>query len=92
VTDFLIFGKGNPARSKKFRFSGSKKSTVWHRAFSAFFGFAPASAFDAVSINALGEAAYASPALSEGQIFLRSNGHLWCVGERRRGDGIVKIR
>jgi outer membrane protein assembly factor BamB len=54
----------------------------------------PAEKFAVVSVNSLGEGTYASPALSEGQIFLRSNGHLWCVGERRRGEGagIVKVR
>jgi outer membrane protein assembly factor BamB len=43
----------------------------------------PADQFAVVSTNALGENSYASPALSEGQIFLRSEKHLWCIGTRR---------
>jgi outer membrane protein assembly factor BamB len=38
--------------------------------------------FEEVGQNALGENAYASPALSNGQIFVRTSGHLWCVGKR----------
>lgn len=37
--------------------------------------------FDVVSRNLLGEKCYASAAVSEGQIFLRTSGHLWCVGK-----------
>jgi outer membrane protein assembly factor BamB len=52
----------------------------------------PSEKFAVVAVNTLGEGVYASPALSEGQIFLRSNGHLWCVGERRQGEKIVTNR
>jgi outer membrane protein assembly factor BamB len=37
--------------------------------------------FDVVSENPLGEPAYASPAISRGQIFIRTSGHLWCIGK-----------
>lgn len=35
-----------------------------------------------VASNALGEPAYASPALSDGQIFLRGDKHLFCIAPR----------
>jgi outer membrane protein assembly factor BamB len=38
--------------------------------------------YELVARNELGEKTYASPALSEGQIFLRSFQHLFCVGQR----------
>ena len=36
--------------------------------------------FEVVSSNALGEACRASPAFSRGRIYLRTTGHLWCIG------------
>jgi outer membrane protein assembly factor BamB len=36
--------------------------------------------FDLVARNVLGEECYASPAVSRGQIFVRSLHHLWCIG------------
>jgi hypothetical protein len=33
-----------------------------------------------VARNALGEETYASPAISEGQLFLRGTNHLYCIG------------
>ncbi len=41
----------------------------------------PAQKFELVSKNVLGESTYSSPAISDGQIFLRSERHLWCIGE-----------
>ena len=38
--------------------------------------------FELVSQNSLGEAAFASPAISRGQIFIRTTGHLWCIGKK----------
>ena len=38
--------------------------------------------FEVVSQNALGESCYASPAISGGQIFLRTSEHLWCIGKQ----------
>jgi outer membrane protein assembly factor BamB len=35
---------------------------------------------EVVARNALGEETYASPAISEGQIFLRGTNHLYCIG------------
>jgi outer membrane protein assembly factor BamB len=37
--------------------------------------------YELIAENALGEAAYASPAVSRGQIFVRTVGHLWCIGK-----------
>jgi outer membrane protein assembly factor BamB len=37
--------------------------------------------YELVSENSLGEAAYASPAVSRGQLFIRTVGHLWCIGK-----------
>lgn len=39
--------------------------------------------FEVVSRNALGEECYASPAISGGQIFIRSAQSLYCIGGRR---------
>lgn len=41
----------------------------------------PGEEFEVVAENALGEECYASPAVSRGQIFIRSEHHLWCVGK-----------
>ncbi len=40
-------------------------------------------AFEVVARNELGEKTYASPAISEGQMFLRSFRNLYCVGQPR---------
>ena len=40
--------------------------------------------FERVSQNAVGEKCFASPALSEGQIFLRGEKHLFCIGYKQR--------
>ncbi len=45
----------------------------------------PGKQFDVVATNPLGENCYASPAISRGQIFLRSESHLFCIGPRK-GD------
>lgn len=42
----------------------------------------PADNFAVLALNAIGEPTYASPALSDGQIFLRSDKHLWCIREK----------
>jgi outer membrane protein assembly factor BamB len=39
-------------------------------------------AFDVVSRNPLGEECYASPAVSQGQIFVRTLHHLYCIGKK----------
>ena len=36
--------------------------------------------FELVSNNPLGEPAFASPAVSRGEIFIRTTKHLWCIG------------
>jgi outer membrane protein assembly factor BamB len=36
--------------------------------------------FELVSQNPLGEACYSSPAAAHGQIFVRTQNHLWCIG------------
>lgn len=43
--------------------------------------------FEMISQNALGESCYASPAVSGGQIFLRTSEHLWCIGKKRGVSG-----
>jgi outer membrane protein assembly factor BamB len=39
--------------------------------------------FEVLAENDLGEYSLSSPAVSEGQIFLRTSGHLYCIGKRR---------
>ncbi len=43
----------------------------------------PGDKLDVVAVNELGEHTYASPAISDGQIFLRGEKHLYCIGEKR---------
>ncbi|HVU86642.1 MAG TPA: PQQ-binding-like beta-propeller repeat protein [Pirellulales bacterium] len=43
----------------------------------------PGETFDAVAENELGEPCYASLAISHGQIFQRSDKHLYCIGAHR---------
>ncbi len=38
--------------------------------------------FTQVARNELGETTYASPALSDGQIFIRTTSHLYCIGKK----------
>jgi outer membrane protein assembly factor BamB len=40
------------------------------------------SSFEVVRKNALGEECYASPAVSRGELFIRTLNHLWCIGEK----------
>jgi outer membrane protein assembly factor BamB len=42
----------------------------------------PGPEFDVVARNELGEYCYASPAISGGQIFLRGEQHLYCIGHK----------
>jgi len=44
----------------------------------------PGEKYEAVAVNPLGEACYASPAISQGQIFLRAAKHLYAIGEGER--------
>ena len=44
----------------------------------------PGAAFDRVAQYELGESCYASPALSDGQVFLRGFQHLFCIGQRTK--------
>jgi outer membrane protein assembly factor BamB len=41
--------------------------------------------FELVASNDLGNDIYASPAISQGQIFLRTLGYLYCIGAAKRG-------
>lgn len=43
----------------------------------------PAEKFTVVATNEIGEGMYASPALSEGQIFLRGDRTVYCIGRRQ---------
>ncbi len=38
---------------------------------------------EVVAVNELGESCYASPAISDGQIFMRGESHLYCIGGRQ---------
>lgn len=40
--------------------------------------------FELLAENPLNDYCLSSPAMSEGQIFLRTTGHLWAIGERKR--------
>jgi outer membrane protein assembly factor BamB len=40
----------------------------------------PGPTFQAVARNELGEGVFASPAISQGQIFIRADRHLYCIG------------
>ena len=44
----------------------------------------PGPPFEIVAKNELGEETYASPAISNGQIFLRGIEHLYCIGNGSR--------
>jgi outer membrane protein assembly factor BamB len=44
----------------------------------------PSPTLDVVAVNELGEECYASPAISQGQIFIRSAEHLYCIGAAKR--------
>jgi hypothetical protein len=37
--------------------------------------------FELLAMNDLGEPSNATPAISDGQIFLRTDGHLYCIAE-----------
>lgn len=41
-----------------------------------------------VATNSLGEASNSTPAVSDGNIFLRTTSHLWCIGASEDADGI----
>jgi outer membrane protein assembly factor BamB len=40
--------------------------------------------FELLAENPLGDYTLSSPAISEGQIFVRTTGHLWAIGQRRK--------
>ena len=44
----------------------------------------PGASFERVAQYELGEACYASPAISDGQVFLRGFQHLFCIGQRTK--------
>jgi outer membrane protein assembly factor BamB len=44
----------------------------------------PGPAYEVVAENTLGEGCFASPAISDGNIFLRGDKHLFCIGQRAR--------
>jgi hypothetical protein len=43
----------------------------------------PGPEFELVAENELGEACYASAAISQGQLFLRGEQHLYCIGPQQ---------
>src|SRR5688500_14480195 len=40
--------------------------------------------FEMISQNPLNDYCLSSPAISQGQIFIRTTGHLWAIGQRRK--------
>lgn len=42
----------------------------------------PGPELDVVATNELGDACFASPAASNGQLFIRGDAHLWCIGKK----------
>jgi outer membrane protein assembly factor BamB len=40
--------------------------------------------FEVIAKNPLGEACHATPAVSQGQLFIRTEKHLWCIGSREK--------
>ncbi len=46
------------------------------------FIFAADAKLKVIGKNSLGESCFASPAVSRGQIFMRTQRHLWCIGRR----------
>jgi hypothetical protein len=42
----------------------------------------PGPRFERLAQYSLGESCYASPALSDGQVFLRGFNHLFCIGRK----------
>ena len=40
--------------------------------------------FELLTMNPLGEKANTTPALSQGEIFIRTDGHLWCIADLSR--------
>jgi outer membrane protein assembly factor BamB len=49
--------------------------------------FAPGPKFELLAQNALEDYTLSSPAISEGQIFIRTTTNLWAIGERKPGRG-----
>ena len=47
--------------------------------------FAASPKYEVLATNRLGagETTYASPAISNGDIFLRTDRHLWCISEKK---------
>ena len=41
----------------------------------------PGENYKVLAVNKLGEATYASPAVSQGQILIRGENHLFCIGK-----------
>ncbi len=39
--------------------------------------------FEVLAENSLDDYTLSSPAISDGQIFIRTKTHLWCIGERK---------
>jgi outer membrane protein assembly factor BamB len=44
------------------------------------FVFRASPEFEQISINSLGESSNSSVAISNGRLYLRTHGHLWCIG------------
>ena len=42
--------------------------------------------FELLAENPLDDYCLSSPAISEGQIFIRTTGHLWAIGQRKKAS------
>jgi len=63
---------------------GARNRTISGIAASVMNIIKPGPQFTRVAQNELGEATYASPAISDGQLFLRGAKHLFCIGPDSR--------
>jgi outer membrane protein assembly factor BamB len=46
--------------------------------------------FEVVAKNAIGQECHATPAVSDGQLFIRSATHLWCIGRKAAAGATAK--
>jgi outer membrane protein assembly factor BamB len=48
--------------------------------------------FEVLAENPLNDYCLSSPAMSDGQIFIRTTGHLYCIGKRKPGSESKQIK
>ncbi len=83
VWEERLKGPGTPATNwSSLVRSGDKLYAVNHSGDAFIFRASPK--FELLATNSIGERVIASLAVSDGQLFLRSYQHLWCIGTRRK--------